>query len=146
MEKKYYSNFLISFLMLLCIGLCASIVRALIFNGELGPWEDWGYPILGIFVMCLVLTLIVIPLCPVKVRPEGIATYNFYGLYSMVNWGDIASVKPVNLLGLRYITFCTNDNKTLYIPRFLTNYVGFRDQVAVWAGEHHLLTQALFSS
>lgn len=146
MEKKYYSNFLISFLMILCISLVAGTLSTLIMNGELGHWEQWSYPILGIFVMSLVLTLIAIPLCPVKVRPEGLSTYNFWGMYSTVNWDDIVSVKPVNLLGLRYITFRTTEGKTLYIPRFLTNFVEFRDQVAGWAGEQHLLTQALFAS
>ncbi|HQR09479.1 MAG TPA: hypothetical protein PLN21_21835 [Gemmatales bacterium] len=146
MEKKYYSNFLITFLMLLSISVVAGFLSTLIINGELGRWEEWGYPILGIFVMCLVLTLIAIPLFPVIVWPEGLKTYNFWGGYVSVNWSDIVSTNSMNLLGLRYVTFRTTNNKTLYIPRFLTNFVGFRDQVAAWAGEHHLLTQALFAS
>jgi len=82
----------------------------------------------------------------VIVRPEGIKTYNFWGSYSTTPWEDIVSTSSFNMLGLRYVTFRTKNNKTLYIPRFLGNYLGLRDQVAAWAGEQHLLTTALSAS
>lgn len=93
----------------------------------------------------LILMRIGILLFPVKLRPEGHTTYTFSGKYCALTWDQITSVGTMSVVGLRYITFQTNDNKTLYIPCFLTDFIGFRDQVAAWAGEHQVLTQALFS-
>ena len=143
MEKKYYSKFLYTLFTMWFIALLAGFLSSVIQTGELPEWNRQVYPILSFFLLSLIVTCIAVPISPVIIRPGGLTTYTAWGTYSTITWDDVVTTNTFNLLGLRYVTIRTKQNQTLYIPRFLNNYIGFRDQISAWAGEEHLLTQAL---
>lgn len=144
MEKKYYSSIVITSAVMGVIAFLIAAAIDIVRHNTLPDAERLGIGLVESLGLCALLTAIAIPLYPVILRPEGLTTYSFSGFYHTLTWADIARVGSLNMMGLRYVTIHTTNGKTLYVPHFLGDFEGFRQQVAAWAGELHPFTIALF--
>jgi hypothetical protein len=92
----------------------------------------------------LALTPVVVWFFPVSISQDGIRSFNFWGLYHTVAWPEVTAVKPVNLLGLRYLFIYSPKLRwPLWVPRFLADPARFKRLVLDYAGPNHPLSQAI---
>jgi hypothetical protein len=98
-------------------------------------------------VLGALLTLVdglVVLAYPVRVLPQALRCFNVWGVYRTVKWGDIQSVTPASLMGLRYLKVGIPAHASpLTVPLWLRDLPGFIAAVEQQAGSSHLLTQAL---
>jgi len=91
----------------------------------------------------LILTLAV-AYFPVYVAEDGIKGYDFFGFYHFAPWLTIERIRPINLLGLRYLRVRSSAApRELWVPLFLADMPGFCAAVADRAGPDHPLAEAL---
>ncbi|MBI1916123.1 MAG: hypothetical protein HYS12_15525 [Planctomycetes bacterium] len=92
----------------------------------------------------LLLALAVVYL-RVYVTADGIRCYDASGVfYHFAPWPTIERVRPLNVLGLRYLMVQSSaTRRELCVPLFLTDMPGFRAAIADRAGPDHPLTEAL---
>jgi hypothetical protein len=89
-------------------------------------------------IMCLILT----QCFKVKLKPNGISCYNFWGIYSFVLWEEMRAVKMFNLFGLKYArVFFRNSNIPLWVPLFIKNRNEFSKALSEFAPPPNLLRQ-----
>lgn len=66
------------------------------------------------------MSAIVVAATPVYVNKESICGYTMWGPYKEIEWSSIHNVRPINLLGLRYLrVFTANETFAIWIPLFL---------------------------
>ena len=82
-------------------------------------------------------------LFPTRVGPGGVRSYNFWGLYRTLDWGEIHDVGQLRIPGLPYLLLRDGQGGTLYVPGFLVDSDQFRWRVRELAGEDHPLSRAL---
>ena len=81
---------------------------------------------------------------PVYVSSESLIGFRTGGGYRKALWSEINSVRPVNLMGLRYLRVYTNGSKSpIWVPLYLSDREGFYWRVCEFAGPQHPLTVAL---
>jgi hypothetical protein len=86
---------------------------------------------------------LLILLFKIDVGPEGLRCPNAWGGYGFAAWDDVRSVRPINILGLRYLrVFTTTTVLPLWVPLFLADPDGFRAALLRCAGPTHPLTVA----
>jgi hypothetical protein len=94
----------------------------------------------GVFVFIVAAVV----LFRVYVSAEGLRCYSFWGNYHNLGWPEIDSVRPINLLGLRYLRVGSSQSgHTVWVPLFLADMPRFRAAVREFAGEGHILVNAL---
>ncbi|WP_143073966.1 hypothetical protein [Roseateles sp. YR242] len=100
-------------------------------------------PLAGGAVLAVINVLVVLAF-PVKVLPQALHCYNFWGIYRSVKWGDIVSVKPASIMGLRYLhVSIPAHSQPLTVPLWLRDMPGFITAVETHAGVSNPLAQAL---
>ena len=63
---------------------------------------------------------------PVYVRPDGLRSYNFFGLYRTLRWNDIADIQQESLLVLRYLVVTSESGwRQVWVPLYLSDMPGF---------------------
>ncbi|HQR41884.1 MAG TPA: hypothetical protein PLX97_04350, partial [Gemmatales bacterium] len=98
MEKKFYTQFLWTWIVISVITWVMVLLIEIIQHQRMPEWEDLGI-IAGYSVgITAGLLVVAIPLFPVIIRPTGVSTYNFWGIYSTVAWEDLHDVRAVNIL------------------------------------------------
>jgi hypothetical protein len=81
---------------------------------------------------------------PVHVQPEGLRCYDFFGIYHLAKWSEITAVRPIWILGLRYLRVRSRDcPRVVWLPLFLAGKEEFTALVRERAGEEHMLTRFL---
>src|SRR5262245_36534973 len=148
----FRSSFWTTFAVILVwsVPLALGVIVVLVIRSEGWGRVNWfalllacGVAVVGIFVLDLVGTVLVI-LFRVFVSPEGIRCYDFWGRYHTVTWPDVVDVRPINMLGLKYLRVYAEDVSTpVWVPTFLTDQRGFDDLVRQYAGPGHLFTRAI---
>src|SRR5262245_2866843 len=82
----------------------------------------------------------------VYVTVDGISGYDVFGLHHFAAWPSIEEVRPINLLGLRYLRVWSSATpRPLWVPLFLADMPGFCVAIVDCAGPDHPLAQALGS-
>jgi len=80
----------------------------------------------------------------IYVGHDYLGAYTPWGIYHEARWSEIDLVRPVNMLGLRYLRATTSGVKrTLSVPLFLSNREEFYWRVCEYAGPEHPLAVAL---
>ena len=70
----------------------------------------------------IVLSLAAVIAFPLYVSQNGIRSYNAWGRYHTIEWSEMLAVKPMNLLGLRYLRVKAADSsQVIWIPLYLAN-------------------------
>ncbi len=88
------------------------------------------------FVIAPFLSWILVRMFPVYVLPEGLKSYNVFGHYSTVRWGEIAEVEPINFLGLKYLRVKSTHKKLpIWIPTWLNGNSLFLENVTRLSGK-----------
>jgi hypothetical protein len=112
-----------------------------------GPDVNW--PVVGVrfawaVAFAFVLILVVVAVFRVFVGPVGLRGYTFWGNYRTLPWDEIDSVRPINLLGLRFLRVRgVGGGLPVWLPLFLADMPRFRTAVRDLAGDDHVLTRAL---
>jgi hypothetical protein len=98
----------------------------------------------GAEVVGLLGVLVMSRFFQIYVSPDHLGAYNPWGVYREARWSEIEKVRPVNILGLRYLRATTSGSKRiLSIPLFLGNREEFYWRICEYAGPEHPLTIAL---
>jgi hypothetical protein len=94
-------------------------------------------------IVDVLLGLCLVQYYKVKISPDGISCFNFWGIYSFVVWDEIRGVRVVNFLGLKYEkVFFSNARFPLWVPLFIKNRDGFTKALSEFAPTSNLLRQA----
>jgi hypothetical protein len=139
--KVYYSSFLRTSAAAQVVGLGPLVAGILAAYGRAVDPTGLFAAVLGGGVTGLVLTTVAVRFYPVYVGPSGVRSYTTWGLYRTVPWSEIESVRRFNLPGLRYLI--VGKGGGVYLPLFLTEMEGFREQVRLYAGASNPLVQEL---
>jgi hypothetical protein len=99
----------------------------------------------GLSLILLVpLTGLVVWYFKVFVHPDGLRCCDAWGLYRSVAWSDITGVRPLNLVGLRYLLVSSSSLRgALWLPVYLVDRHRFAERVCQAAGPEHPLSRAL---
>jgi hypothetical protein len=135
--------YLISLLTAIVVGAGSFLLR----YGLAVDWAAVGIRFLWAAVLIFVSILAVVILFRVYVSADGLRCYAFWGNYHTLSWPEIDSVRPINLLGLRYLRVGSSQSgHTVWVPLFLADMPRFRAAVRELAGEEHILARALANS
>ncbi len=105
-------------------------------------------PQIVVSLMCAIVSALVLSvvlrLFPIYVHPDGIRCLDVMNRYQMVRWEAIERLRPIHLLGLRYLRINPPGlGRTLWLPLFLADMKGFRLAVCELAGYDNLLAEWL---
>jgi hypothetical protein len=129
------------------LGTIVGFVGGFLFRHGLAVEVDWeavGERFLWAAVGVFVFVVAAAALFRVYVSAEGLRCYTFFGNYHTLSWPEIDSVRPINLLGLRYLRVGSSQSGyTVWVPLYLADMPRFRAAVREFAGEGHTLARAL---
>jgi hypothetical protein len=81
---------------------------------------------------------------PVYISRESLTAFRAGGGYRQALWSEISAVRPVNMLGLRYLRVYTFGSKyPIWVPLYLSDRERFYWRVCDFAGPQHPLAVAL---
>jgi hypothetical protein len=76
--------------------------------------------------------------------PAGLRAADFWGRFREVPWTEVVAVRPINMLGLKYLrAYRAGGGSPLWLPLFLGDLGGFGLVVRRYAGPQHPLAVAL---
>jgi hypothetical protein len=76
--------------------------------------------------------------------PDTLRCTDAFGRYATVTWGSIHTVRPINLILLKYLRLDSGEtDRVIWLPLFLTDLDGFADLVREYAGPDHPLAAEL---
>src|SRR4051812_20315910 len=82
---------------------------------------------------------------PQSITPDGVHAHSFWGIVRFTPWGDIASIRPFSLLGLKYLRLDSRSNgKTAYLCLFSSRKSEFKQSLLRLAPPDHPI-RAYFS-
>lgn len=87
---------------------------------------------IALFGSCFVsipVVWLIIFLFPTKAGSKGIRSYTSYGLFRMIEWHDIASVKETAMPVFRTIQVMPHKGQAIWIPLFLCRWEEFQKTV-----------------
>jgi hypothetical protein len=132
------------FFLALTVAMLIGLAPQVALHGLNLDWEVVARQLVFAAITVLGLLLLAVFLFEVHVSEEGLRCYTFYGNYRTFAWSDINGVRPVNMLGLRYLRVSSvQGGPPLWVPLFLADREGFRLAVSGLAGEDHVMTRAL---
>ena len=98
----------------------------------------WGVTLIA----DILLGFVCIACFKVKLKPNGISCFNFWGIYSFVLWEEMRAIKIFSLFGLRYARVFFRDSKfPLWVPLFIKNRQEFSKALSEFAPSSNLLRQ-----
>jgi len=98
----------------------------------------WGVTLIA----DVVLGFVCIAFFKVKLKPNGISCFNFWGIYSFVLWEEMRAIKIFDLFGLQYARVFFRDSKVpLWVPLFIKNRQEFSKALSEFAPSSNLLRQ-----
>jgi hypothetical protein len=87
---------------------------------------------IAIFASCLAsipVVWLIIFMFPTRAGSKGIRSYTSYGLFRMIEWQDIVSVKQTDIPGLKAMQVISQTGQAIWIPLFLSHSEEFRKTV-----------------
>jgi hypothetical protein len=140
----FRSAILPPYIVALLIATVVGVSNLLFRYGLAVNWAAVGVRFLHVAVGLFVFLLVAVSVFRVYVSTEGLRCYTFVGNYRTLRWPEIDSVRPINLLGLRYLRVGSSQSgHTVWVPLFLADMPRFRATVHEFAGEGHILSSAL---
>ena len=140
----FRSAILPPYIVALLITTVVGVGRLLFRYGLTLDWAAVGVRLLQVAVALFVFFLVVVLVFRVYVSAEGLRCYTLLGNYRTLRWPEIDSVRPINLLGLRYLRVGSSQSgHTVWVPLFVADMPRFRATVHEFAGEGHILSNAL---
>jgi hypothetical protein len=128
----------------LLIGIGVGVSALLLRDGLAVNWSVTGVRLAWATPVVVGIVLLLAALYRVYVLDDGVRGYTAWGTYRTLRWPEIERVRPVNLLGLRYLrVWSDRGGPTVWVPLFLADLPGFRTAVRESAGEGHPLSRAL---
>jgi hypothetical protein len=126
------------------MSLCGALALIISAAAALSGWEVQPLPALTVAVVSGVLLALALAYYRVSVAADGLKCYDAFGIYHFAAWPTVERVRPLNLLGLRYLLVRSSAvPRALWVPLFLADLPGFRAAVAQHAGPTHPLAEAL---
>ena len=139
-----------------CVGAAICIAIPLVLGLELldswlGATVPWRTLLLGLAggVAGGELVGVIAVLCmwwfrPVYVNRDYLVAFRLGGGFRKAKWEEIVAVRPINVLGLRYLTVITTGSRNkLWVPLYLSDREGFYWHVREYAGAEHPLARAV---
>jgi hypothetical protein len=116
-----------------------------------GPWPGWDRVLFavaagvgGAEILASLLLLIYIAYFKIYVSPDRLGAFNSWALYREFSWGNIHSVRRINMLGLEYLrAYASGAKAPLWLPLFLRERERFCRLVREYTGPEHPLARAL---
>jgi hypothetical protein len=100
--------------------------------------------------VCLVVIIIetLLPIYLIRISdqiitPTGISGLDFWQHRIELNWQEIASIKPYQVLGMRHLSIKTTSGKNIQLAIRFYDTVRLLDRVRELAGSEHILVRAL---
>jgi hypothetical protein len=142
--ESFRFAFLPTCLLVVGLGVFVSLVWVLIFYfmnvRTNGLWIGLGV----VAVAAPVLTLLAVLFFPVSVGTWGLRGFDAWGRYHNVQWSEMTAVRPLNLLGLKYLRVIPDKGRrAIWVPLFLADMGRFRGLIAQHAGAANPLAAAL---
>jgi hypothetical protein len=92
----------------------------------------------------LLLTVVIVRYYRIYISPTGIRAFSFWGQFYSVDWSSITTVKPLNLLGFKYLLVSsTQSPKTLWVCLNLSDLSRFRGLVSEYVEANHIIARGL---
>ena len=121
-NKIFRSSFFISFIHVYLIFLI------IVFVGDGFDINIEAFFVGSAFV--LIFTFVLIRYFKITITNTGIKGYGFWGKYHSIEWEDIVDVKPLRIIGLKYIrVFNTRTKRPLWLPLFLSDMNRFKEEI-----------------
>ena len=112
--------------------------------------NGWNFvvpQILLIVLAALITPLLLFPAIAyfkIYVGKNGIKCYDFWGSYHYVEWPQVREIRPIRLLGLKYLrVYAEGFPRPLWVALDLAEIDRFVDLVIASAGPEHMLTEYL---
>ncbi len=102
-----------------------------------------GWATLGILGGVFVFTLLLVLVYRVRVRPDGLRSFDSWGLFYTLPWGDINSVNRLSVASLSFLSVKSSNGIGVLVPLFLCDKRRFCESLAKHAGPNHLLAKKL---
>jgi hypothetical protein len=99
-----------------------------------------GFALAGFLAVLLSLAVAVYP---VYVRPDGLRSYDLFGVYHTVAWGEVVSARRERVFGLAYLVATSASGVRLWLPLYLKEMPDFARAVTACASEGNPLVAAL---
>lgn len=123
--------------------IMAIMIFRAVLSGDVIQKPDLLHNLL-IAVFCGIFLAIPIGLLRFSVSPEGIRCFNSYGVWSLLEWSSITSVKPSRYFHSPHLRLTVDGRRTKYwIPLLLSDMEEFRSAVQSAAGLENPLSRAL---
>jgi hypothetical protein len=121
-EHTYYPQFFIIF-------VHAFILFVLLIFIDNGVDINYEAFLVGSSVVAI-LTYAATRYFKIVVTDNYLRGYDFWGKYHTIDWGSVIGVKPIRIVGLKYLRVDnTESRRPLWIPLFLDDISGFRLEV-----------------
>ncbi len=80
-------------------------------------------------IITIILTFAITRYYKIIVSDEYLRGYTFWGKYYSIPWETITNVKPIRIIGMKYIkVFNTLSKRPLWVPVFLNNMLSFKHE------------------
>jgi hypothetical protein len=142
-SERYYSAFWPAFAVIFLSGMAVPLMALFVIPWSPETVKPFATMLSALAVALLLLTLVAVYAFPVILLPEGVRSYNFWGAYRTMTWGEINSVGRFTFLGLRYVTLRRDGPGTIFVPLFLSRRTVFRDRVKDHLPRDHPFVVAL---
>jgi hypothetical protein len=80
-------------------------------------------------IIALFFTYLMIRIYKITIRSEGIRGYDCWGIFHFIEWEMITDVKPIRILGLKYIRALNKETRPLWLPLFLSDMNKFKEEI-----------------
>ena len=77
----------------------------------------------------LLCTYVMIRFYKITIQRDGIRGYDCWGIFHFIEWEMIVDVKPIRILGLKYIRAYNRERRPLWLPLFLSNFGEFKEEI-----------------
>jgi len=126
------------------MSVVGALLLAISVMGLLPSWEGHLLLALVIGLESGVVLAWAVDCYPVDVTADGIKCYDVFSRYHFAPWPTIDGVRPINVLGLRYLRVQSSATpRPLWVPLFLSDMPGFCAAIVDRAGPDHPLAEAL---
>lgn len=112
-------------------------------RGELN-WYAYTAALIVIAVFSVAATYVGTSYFKSAISSEGIYGFNCFGKRKYIEWNEVASVKPSNLCGLRYLRVFSRKSKlAIWLPLNIKNAHELVNALRALAPENNLLSEYL---
>ena len=96
-------------------------------------------------IVCGIAAGAIVAAYPIRIGPPGVRSYDLWGRYSQISWGEIRSVEAKNYLGFHFLRVQSTDGRSVILTPWVRDLEGFLNRVSELAGPENALAQSLES-